>query len=116
MAIFNPREAVRKLRDRNFDEPQANAIVEVAEDVAQAADTALDEATSDLATREYFDTRLEAFEARMRAEFAELRVEMQKQGAETDRLRAEMYRAIFGLGGFIALVATVALAVARWMF
>ena len=109
MAIFNPREAVQKLRDRSFDEPQANAIVEVAEEVAQAADTALGEATDDLVTKEYFD-------ARMRAEFAELRVEMQKQGAETDRLRAEMYRAIFGLGGFIALVATVALAVARWMF
>ena len=101
MAIFNPRQAVRKLRDRNFDEPQANAIVEVAEEVAQAADQALDEATTTLVTKDYFDSRL-------RAEFAELRIEMQKQ-------RAEFYRIFAGLAGFIIAVAGGALAIARWL-
>ena len=89
--MFNPREAVQKLRDRNFDEPQANAIVEVAEDVAQAADTALDEATSALATK------------------SDLRE------AVSD-LRADFYRAIFLLAGFIITVAGLALAAARWLF
>ncbi len=56
MAIFNPRQAVQKLRDRGLDEPQADGIVEVVEDATGAA-------TSDLVTK----ADIAALESRMEA-------------------------------------------------
>lgn len=120
MAILNPRQSARKLRDSGLDEPQADAIVEVAEEVADAADeaiaeaataadTALKEATGDLVTKEYLDARLGEFRAEMRAEFEKQRAEMRTQLAD---IRTEMYRGqnrlmviTFGMATTIALIA-----------
>ena len=52
-------------------------------------------AASDLVTKEYFDERLRSAVSEMRAEF---------------------YRAIFFLAGFIITVAGAALVAARWLF
>ena len=84
---ISTRQSVQKLRERNFDEPQANAIVEVIED-----------ATRDLVTKEHFDSRDLATRA------------------DVSDLRAEFYRAIFLLGGFMITVAGASLAAARWLF
>ena len=79
---FSSRQSVRKLRDNGgFSEPQADAIVEVVED-----------ATKELVTKEYFETRL----------------------------RAELYRALWIFSGVVltgvAGIAAITLAVAQWMF
>ena len=88
---ISTRQSVQKLRDRNFDEPQANAIVEVIED-----------ATRELVTKEHFETRLRAelraLEARMEARFVALE---ERQRSETQALRAELYRALAVQGGLI---------------
>ena len=83
---ISTRQSVQKLRERNFDEPQANAIVEVVED-----------ATRDLVTKEHFLAEMRAFEARMDARF--------------EKQRAELYRALAVQGGLIigAVVALVKL-------
>ena len=84
---FSSRQSVRKLRDSDFSEPQANAIVEVVED-----------ATGQLVTKEHFDSRDLATRS------------------DVSDLRAEFYRAFAGLAGLIITVAGLALAAARWLF
>ena len=78
---FNPREAVQKLRDHGMAEPLADATVEVIED-----------ATSPLVTRDYFDARLDARLAEHRADFS---------------------RALLILAGFIVAVAGASLAASQ---
>ena len=104
---ISTRQSVQKLRDRDFDEPQANAIVEVAEEVArdadeaiaevaEAADTALKEATGDLVTKEYMSAEMRAFESRVDVRLTEIRSELREfrieTGAMEARMRGEMYR------------------------
>jgi len=83
---FNSREAVQKLLGRGLPEPAADGIVEVVE-----------EATSDVVTREILHAEFAAFRSEVRAEF--------------QLMRAEFYRAALIQGGVIigAVVALVKL-------
>ncbi len=90
MAIFNPRQAVQKLRDRGLDEPQADGIVEVVEDATGAA-------TSDLVTKDYLDARLDALESRMEA-----------------RNERRTNRAIVTIATIVGIIAAIALAIAEF--
>ena len=106
---ISTRQSVQKLRDRNFDEPQANAIVEVIEDATRELVTKADLTV----TEEHFDSRLATFEARMDARFEAFEARMD---ARFEKQRAEFYRAFAGLAGLIITVAGLALAAARWLF
>ncbi len=57
MAIFNPRQAVQKLRDRGASEPLADGVVEVVEEATTAA-------TGEPAAKDDWDARFAARQAR----------------------------------------------------
>ena len=65
------------------------------EAAADAITEVVEDATKELVTKEYFDERLRSAVSEMRAEF---------------------YRAIFFLAGFIITVAGASLVAARWLF
>ena len=101
---ISTRRSVQKLRERNFDEPQANAIVEVIEDATRELVTKADLTV----TKDYFLAEMRAFEARMEARFVALE---ERQRSQMQALRAELYRALAVQGGLIigAVVALVKL-------
>ncbi len=80
---FDPLAAARKLRENGAGESLATATVEVVQD-----------ATSDLVTRDFF-----------RAEISEVR-------GEISQLRGELYRALWIQGGAIITINLTALGVA----
>ena len=111
MAIFNPREAVQKLRDRGLEEPQADGIVEVVEEATTAA-------TSDLVTKadlSALESRMEArfdlFEARMEARFAEAEARFAEAEARNER---RTNRAIVTIATIVGIIAAIALAIAEF--
>ena len=84
---FDTHESIRKLREKGYDEDQAEGVVEFVRD-----------ATAELVTRAHFDARFAAQDARIDARFAEQ--------------RAEFFRAlwVFG-GGIVATNAAIVTAV-----
>ena len=105
MAIFEPRQSARNLRETGLDEPVADAIVEVAEEVARDADEALKEATGELVTKEYLDARLGEFRAEMRAFEERMRAEFEKQRAEMYHGQNRLMILTFGMATALALIA-----------
>lgn len=95
---FDTHESIRKLRDRGFDEPQAEGVVEFVRDT-----------TAELVTRDHFDARIAVQDAHMDARFAEQDARINARFAEQ---RAEFYRAlwVFG-GGIVATNAAIVTAV-----
>ena len=82
MTLLDTFQSVRKLRDNGASEPLAEAIVEVAQDAAEAA-------TDGLATK---------------ADLAELRAELKNDIAE---LKSEIFRAMWFFGVGIVTVNSV---------
>ena len=85
---FDPLAAARKLRENGAEESLATATVEVVQD-----------ATSDLVTRDHFDARLDTRIADVRGEIA--------------ALRADLYRALWIQGGAIITIIAALFAVAE---
>ena len=84
---FDPLAAARKLRENGAGESLATATVEVVQD-----------ATSDLVTRDHFDVSLDARISEVRGEISQL--------------RGELYRALWIQGGAIITINLTALGVA----
>ncbi len=86
MTLLDTFQSVRKLRDNGASEPLAEAIVEVAQDAAEAA-------TDDLATK----SDLKSEVAEVKSDIAQLRAENRAALAE---LKSEIFRAMwfFGIG------------------
>ena len=84
VSAFDPLASARKLRESGAEESLANATVEVVQD-----------ATSDLVTRDH-----------LRAELAEVR-------SEISGLRGELHRALWIQGGVIITVIAALLAIAE---
>ncbi len=98
MTLLDTFRSVRKLRDNGASEPLAEAIVEVAQDAAEAA-------TDDLATKDH----LARLETATKTEFAELKTVIAE-------FKNDIYRALLILASFIVATAGVSLAIAAFFF
>ena len=98
MTLLDTFQSVRKLRDNGASEPLAEAIVEVAQDAAEAA-------TDDLATK----ADLARLETATKTEFAELKTVIAE-------FKNDIYRALLILASFIVATAGVSLAIAAFFF
>ena len=91
MAVtFNTGKHARAIREGGVPAPAADAIVD-----------AITEATDSLVTEEFLRN--------------ELAIQMAQIDARIERLRAEMWRAMYMSVGVMAAIAGLALAIARWV-
>ena len=91
---FDAGKHARAIREGGVPAPAADAIVD-----------AITEATDSLVTQEFLRNELAQTEARMTA-----RIDV-----SIERLRAEMWRAMYMSVGVMAAIAGLALAIARWV-
>ena len=96
---FDTGKHARAIREGGVPEPAADAIVD-----------AIAEATDSLVTQEFLRNELALQTERLRNELA---LQSERMDAKIERLRAEMWRALYMSVGIMAAIAGIALAIAE---